>query len=100
VDGGGEGGRGAAGDRAAHLLTSGGSLCALFRRAAMPAIADDDMVTGVAPPLYAAHAPKQRLNQPTCLLVVDSVCPQGGAVQVAAYPQPLRGYMQRRARKR
>ena len=30
----------------AHLLTSGGNLCALFRKAAMPAIADDDIVVG------------------------------------------------------
>ena len=42
-----------------HLLTSGGSLCALFRKAAMPAIADDDMVPASR---YAAHAVKRRLR--------------------------------------
>jgi len=63
----GEGGRGkagggAVGNQSAHLLTSGGSLCALFRKAAMPAIADEDMVTGVAAPGYVAHALQQRLK--------------------------------------
>ena len=50
------------GNQSAHLLTSGGSLCALFRKAAMPAIADEDMVTGVAAPGYVAHALQQRLK--------------------------------------
>ena len=62
---GGRAGQGAAGGCAAYLFTSGGSRCALFRSAAMPAIADDDMVTCDAAPRYAAPPLKQHLRSRT-----------------------------------
>ena len=58
-----------------YLLTSGGSLCALFRKAAMPAIADDDIVPASR---SAEERPvKRRLRPRAHLPVSDLGCLQG-----------------------